>query len=208
MIQINASETENRTLPEFKEWSIVAAKLLQGCIYNDEEHAWAITLRWQSQLESYFARIGLVLVVNEADGMAYLRQLTEGESDGGYDKIPRLFRRVALSYETTLLCVVLRDALRRFEEDVDHERCIVEVDALLETWKTFFPDGEDELKLRKQLEKNLRKLDEFRFVRRFGDDGNSWEVRPILKARLPLSELEKLRDQLRQVTSSEATQSE
>jgi hypothetical protein len=76
----------------------------------------------------------------------------------------------------------------------------------METWKTFFPEGEDELKLRKLLEKNLRKLDEFRFVRRFGEDSNSWEIRPILKARLPLAELDKLRDQLRQVVASDANE--
>jgi Domain of unknown function (DUF4194) len=207
MIQLNPSDNDSKTLPEFKEWSVVAARLLQSVIYADEEHAWTVLLRSQSNLESYFARIGLVLVVNEADGMAYLRQLTESESTGGYDRIPRLFRRVPLSFEATLLCVLLRDALRRFEEeDIDNQRCVLEFDQLFETWKTFFPRDEDEVKIRKSLEKNLRKLDEFRFVRKFGDDGNSWEVRPILKARLPIDELEKLRDQLRRATGANSVE--
>ncbi len=203
MIQLNNPDVENKSLPEFKEWSVVAARLLQSVIYSDEEHAWTVLLRSQANLESYFARIGLVLVVNEADGMAYLRQLTESESTSGYDRIPRLFRRVPLSYDATLLCVLLRDALRRFEEeDIDNQRCVLEFDQLFETWKTFFPRGEDEVKIRKSLEKNLRKLDEYRFVRKFGDEGNSWEVRPILKARLPIDELEKLRDQLKRATGA------
>jgi hypothetical protein len=39
----------------------------------------------------------------------------------------------------------------------------------------------------------LRKLEELKFVRQFEQEPPSWEVRRIIKARLPLADLERLR---------------
>ena len=43
---------------------------------------------------------------------------------------------------------------------------------------------------------SLNKLEELTFVRKFSDQPASWEIRRILKARLPATELEHLRAQL------------
>ena len=40
------------------------------------------------------------------------------------------------------------------------------------------------------------RLEEVGFVRKLGDGPGSWEVRRVLKARLPVAELERLRDEL------------
>ena len=52
------------------------------------------------------------------------------------------------------------------------------------------------MKCFRELSAALRKLEEFRFVRRFGDEPEAWEIRRILKARLPASQLQQLRDDL------------
>jgi len=188
-------------LPAYKDWSIGAVRLLQGAVYSDDT-CWDLVLRFQLPLKDYFARIGLQLVVDEPEGLSYVRQFGEDEVTDGYAELPRLFRRTRLGYDATLLCVLLRERLRRFEEeDLDNHRCVVEQSEVFESWKSFFPSGEDELRLQKTLETAFRKLDSMKFVTRFGDSpGNGtprrWEVRRILKARLPVSELEKLREQL------------
>jgi hypothetical protein len=184
-------------IPEFRPWSIAAVRLLQGVVYADEEAAWDAVLGHRSPLEEYFGRLGLGLHVDETEGFAFLQQLDEEELPEGYEKLPRLFRRTQLSYASTLLCVLLRDELRRFdEEELEHQRCVVETHALLADWQSFFPAEHDEVKQFKELSAALRKLEEMRFVRRFSDDPEAWEIRRILKARVPAAELEQLRGQL------------
>jgi hypothetical protein len=184
-------------LPEFEEMGLPAVRLLQGVLYAEEESAWDALLASESDLTTYFAKIGMAMVIDRGEGLAYLRQLDDDERTSGYERLPRLFRRQPLGYAATLLCVLLRDEYRRFEdEDIDNERCVVDVDSLGEAWKLFFPHDSDELKLRKQLLASFHGLEKLRFVKPFGSDGSSWEVRKLLKARLPLEELETLRDRL------------
>jgi hypothetical protein len=129
--------------------------------------------------------------------MAYLRQLDEDETTNESDSLPRLFRRTPLGYEATLLAVLLRDILRQFEEEELHnQRCVVTQHDLLDMWKAFFASNVDDVRLNRTLQAALRKLEELKFVRQFEDEPPSWEIRRILKARLPISELETLRQAL------------
>jgi hypothetical protein len=188
-------------LPEFRESSIAAVRLLQGVVYSDDTRAWDAVLTNQSELTDYFLHIGLVLVIDEVDGLAYLRQLSDAQREGSYESLPKLFRKTSLGYDATLMCVMLRDELRRFEnEDVDNERCVVETDALVDGWRTFFPADEDEIKLRRRMATALSKLEKLKFVRKFHRDSDAWEIRRILKARLSIEELQILRDQLAAAT--------
>lgn len=196
-------------LPEFRELSIAAVRLLQGVVYSDDNKAWECLLANQSELTDYFLRIGLVLVVDEPDGLAYLRQLTDDEREGGYEDLPKLFRRTPLGYDTTLMAVLLRDELRRFEdEDLDNERCVVETDSLLDAWRSFFPADEDDVKLRRRMSASLSKLEKLRFVKKFHKDSDAWEVRRILKARLPIEDLQRLLDQLKSTAGQAGENSE
>ena len=180
------------------EWGAVAVRLLQGVVYHDDNaDTWECLQRSVSQLTDYFSKIGLQLIVDEADAMAYLRQPDDDEIAPEYDHVPRLFRRSPLTYDATLLCVLLRDELRQFEEeDVQNERCVVVQSDLLAVWQAFFPESSDEVKLNRALTAALRKLEDLKFVRQFEKEPASWEVRRIIKARLPLAELERLRQSL------------
>lgn len=184
-------------LPPFEPWSVPAVRLLQGPVYSDTPRCWDTLLSSQSHLETWFARIGMILVIDESEGLAYLRPIADDEMATGYNKLPKLFRRSRLGYEPTLLCVLLREELRRFEEeDLENERCVISTQTLFESWKTFFPTGQDEVRSRRDLLSALRKLEDLTFVRRFGEDNKAWEIRRILKARLPVSELDELKQQM------------
>lgn len=184
-------------MPEFREWSIAAVRLLQGVVYADDERIWGIVLSSQPQLVNYFARMGLLVVIDEGEGLAYLRQLTDDELPEGYDRLPKLFRKARLGYDETLLCVLLREELRRFEEeDLHNERCVVEAVSLFHQWRTLSPAQYDEVRARRELSSALAKLEELGFVRKFGDEPEAWEIRRILKARLPVAELENLKARL------------
>src|SRR5436305_4328755 len=135
-------------LPEFREMGVAAVRLLQGVLYIEEESAWEILLSNESELTDYFAKVGLVVVIDRSEGLAYLRQFGDDERAGGYERLPRLFRRTPLGYEATLLCMLMRDEYRRFEdEDLDNERCVVDFESLLDSWKSFFPAEADQVQL-------------------------------------------------------------
>ena len=189
---------DSQTLPPPADWSAAAVRLLQGVVYSDESQSvWESILANISPLTEYFGKLGLLLVVDEADTMAYLRQPDDEEIPDEFQSVPRLFRRSPLGYDTSLLCVLLRDELRQFEEeDLQNERCVIAQHDLLAVWKAFFPNELDEVKLNRSLAASLRKLEELKFVKQFEKDPVSWEVRRIIKARLPLSDLEQLRQAL------------
>lgn len=188
---------------EFRERGIAAIRLLQGAIYADDENTWSILLRNESDLESYFAEIGLSLVVDRSESIAYLKQFGDDERSDGYERLPRLFHSSRLTYETTLLCVLLRDEYRRFEdEEVENERCVVESDAMFDTWKSFFPAESDEITLRRKLTTSFNQIEKLKFVRSLKAENESWEVCKLLKARVPMDELENLKERLQQAGKS------
>ena len=173
----------------------MAVRLLQGVVYHDDNlDMWEQLLENVSPITEYFGKLGLLLVVDEPDAMAYLRQLDEEEIQPDFPAVPRLFRRTPLGYEATLLCVLLRDELRQYEEeDVRNERCVIAQSDLLSIWEAFFPEQTDSVRLNRSLTAALRKMEELKFVRQFEKDPPSWEIRRIIKARLPLADLERLR---------------
>lgn len=183
--------------PEFRERGIVAVNLLQGVIYEEQEEVWSLLLNNESDLSEYFCEIGLTLIIDTTEGIAYLRQFTDDERTGGYERLPRLFKKTPLAYKPTLLCVLLREEYRKFEEeDLDNEKCVVEVDSLFDIWKSFFTAESDEVTLRKNLVAALNQIEKYKFVRKLKGESESWEVRKLLKARIPIDELERLRDRL------------
>lgn len=198
-----SEDKENQTLspdmlPPPVPWAAAAVRLLQGIVYHDDPgDTWECILAGITPLSDYFARIGLMLVVNEEDGFAYLRQLESENLPPDYPPLPKLFRSVRLSFEASLLCVLLRDELRRFEEEIHRDgRCVVTQSSLLELWQTLLPGDDDAVRTNRNLGGQLRKLEELKFVRQFEKEPASWEVRRILKARLSLEELERLRSDL------------
>jgi len=190
-------------LPDFHDSSIAAVKLLQGAVYADDAKAWDLLITHRSRLESYFGRIGLVLVIDEPEGFAYLRQLEEHELPEEYERMPKLIRKSRLGYDLTLFSVLLRDALRRHEEqNADAGRCIADLDELFTRLRELMPDAEDAMKSRKKLDHLVVRAQELGFLRRLPGEPPVYEIKPILKARITAERLEELKQQLADFAAS------
>jgi hypothetical protein len=123
-------------IPVFRDWNVAAVWLLRGVVDSSDSRNWSLVLSNASQLEAYFQQIGLNLVIDEAEGLAYLRQFSGEEAPDGYDDMPKLFVNARLSYGQTMLCVLLREAYRRFEDgDTVNEKCVVKSSELLEQYR-------------------------------------------------------------------------
>lgn len=178
----------NATAP----WACAALRLLQGVVYG-EDGDWRVLREHESPLRDHFAAIGLELVIDENEAFAWLRQRGTEEGEA---VLPRLVRRVPLSWDQTLLCVLLRDRLLQFDRSNDPDgRLVLTTEDFREMLLPFLPESGDVAKLERKINGLRAKAEELGFVRAFpSPTGICYEVRRILKARLSVEELERIRD--------------
>lgn len=165
--------------------------LMKGVLHREDDAAqWAALLQWQARVRDYVAVLVLDLVVDEAEGYAFLRG--QPQADEGALKLPRLVRRQPLSFQVSLLLALLRKKLAEFDASGGDTRLILTRGAVVELVRVFLPAGSNESRLIDQIEAHLNKVIELGFVRRLkapaeGSMGRVtpepvYEVRRILKA--------------------------
>ena len=164
----------------------VAVPLLKGVIYRDEDPlVWAALINLQSRVRDYMTNLSLDLVLDEAEGYAFMRSKALPADDDS-PKLPRLVRRQPLSFHVSLLLALLRKKLAEFDASGGETRLIVSRDAVVEMIRVFLPAGSNESRLIDSVESHLNKVIELGFVRRLKAQTTGqeamFEVRRILKA--------------------------
>ena len=105
-------------------------RLMQGVVYREsDEDTWLTLERLGAGVRHHFATIGVDVVVDDAEGYAYLRSRPEEDGD---EALPRLVRRRALTYNVSLLLVLLRKRLVEFETTGGDGRLILTTDQIVE----------------------------------------------------------------------------
>lgn len=183
--------------PPFDPSKIAAIRLLQGPVYRDDGNTWDLLLTHEHTLQEFFASLRLTLVLSEADGFAFIRQMEEDELPEEYEKLPLLMRRTRLGFDSTLLAVLLREELRKFdEENLDSEACVITESELYTAFADFFAEAQDEKRLQNRFKSACSKLDEIGFIKHHTTEPPQLTVRPIIKARLTPDRLRETRQQL------------
>ncbi|MDF1579197.1 MAG: DUF4194 domain-containing protein [Desulfuromonadales bacterium] len=171
-----------RSLDPQHEISAVVVPLLKGVIYQEEHPGlWNALLNMQADVRDYVAVLGLELLLDEAEGYAFLRSRPETGEEGG-NAVPRLVARRQLSYPVSLLLALLRKKLAESDAGGGETRLILSRDEVVELIRIFLPAGSNEVKLIDQVDATLSKIAELGFVRRLRGQGQMIEVRRILKA--------------------------
>ncbi len=162
--------------------SAVVVPLLKGVLYHADNLAlWNALLGLQARVRDYVAVLGLELILDEAEGYAFLRSRPEvdGEETPG---VPRLVARRQLSFPVSLLLALLRKKLAEFDAGGGDTRLILSRDEVVELIRVFLPAGSNETRLIDQVDTHLNKITELGFVRRLRGAERMFEVRRILKA--------------------------
>ncbi|MBW6512044.1 MAG: DUF4194 domain-containing protein [Desulfuromonadaceae bacterium] len=171
-----------RSLDPQHEISAVVVPLLKGVIYQEEHSGlWNALLNMQAGVRDYVAVLGLELLLDEAEGYAFLRSRPETGEVGG-NAVPRLVARRQLSYPVSLLLALLRKKLAESDAGGGDTRLILSRDEVVELIRIFLPAGSNDVKLIDQVDATLSKIAELGFVRRLRGQGQMIEVRRILKA--------------------------
>ena len=162
--------------------SLPVTQLMKGVVYRDQhETAWRQLLQLQPQVRDYVAVIGLAVVIDEAEGYAFLRSRPDLDDEDG-PAIPRLIPRRSLSFHLSLLLALLRRKLLEFDAKDADTRLILSRQEIMDMVRVFLPQQSNEARLVDQLDAYLAKVVELGFLRRVRAPEELYEVRRILKA--------------------------
>jgi hypothetical protein len=161
--------------------SLAVTQLMKGVVYRDtHERAWRHLLQLQPQVRDYVAVLGLQVVIDEAEGYAFLRQ--RPEDDDAAEKLPRLIPRRSLSFHVSLLLALLRKKLAEFDAQGGDTRLMLTREQIAEMVRVFMPSTSNEARLTDQIDAHINKAVELGFLRQAKNAEQVYEVRRILKA--------------------------
>jgi hypothetical protein len=179
--------------------SIAVLHLMKGVVYADaSQRAWSDLLQLQHQVKDYVEVLGLQVVIDEAEGYAYLRQRPAGDDDE--EQLPRLIPRRSLSFHVSLLLALLRKKLAEFDAQGGDTKLMLTRAQIVEMIRVFMPVTSNDARLLDQIDTHINKVAELGFLRPVKNAGPSaeqaFEVRRILKAFVDGQWLADLNDKL------------
>jgi hypothetical protein len=167
-------------MPSPNALSLLLVTLMKGVMDRDHDPArWQSLLDLQTRIRDHVAVLGLELILDEAEGYAYLRQrpIREGE-----EELPRLVPRRQLGYQVSLLLALLRKKLAEFDATSGEPRLILGREDIVEMMRLFLPDTANQARLMDRVDAHINRIIEMGFLRRLRGTDNQYEVRRILKA--------------------------
>lgn len=162
--------------------SAVLIPLLKGVSYRADDAAhWSALLQLQARVRDHVAVLGLELMLDEAEGYAFLRSRPQADDDSA-PRLPRLVARRPLSFPVSLLLALLRKKLAEFDAAGGDTRLILSREQVVELLRVFMPEGSNEARLIDQVDTQLNRIVELGFARRLRGQDGMFEVQRILKA--------------------------
>ena len=161
--------------------SLAVTQLVKGVVYRDtHDRAWGHLLQLQPQVRDHVAVLGLQVVIDEAEGYAFLRQRPADEDDER--QLPRLIPRRSLSFHVSLLLALLRKKLAEFDARGGDTRLMLTRAQIVEMIRVFMPATSNEARLLDRIDEHIGKAEQLGFLRPAKNGDQVYEVRRILKA--------------------------
>lgn len=178
-------------------YSPVIIKLLQGVIYSDDSPYWDQLQSYLTPVSEYFSKIGIQVQNYETQGFAYLEQPDPDPDAPPSDRLPRLTVRHRLSFKATVFYVLLREQLRQFDASDDTGRLVLSMEEMRDLLQPYLPESNNEAKFYTEVRALVtRTAREMGFLKKLAGDGENYEVRPIIKAKIDAEMLERLKQKL------------
>ena len=164
---LNTTPTAQPIVTPTADLSMLLIGLLKNVLYRDaDERQWAALLNLQARVRDYVTVLNLDLVLDEAEGYAFLKSRPELADDDPSPRLPRLVARRPLSFAVSLLLALLRKKLAEFDAGGGDTRLVLSRDDIVELVRVFMPDGSNEAKLIDQIEITINKVVELGFLQK------------------------------------------
>ncbi|WP_202302150.1 DUF4194 domain-containing protein [Dryocola clanedunensis] len=184
-----------------KAQSKILIRLLKGPLYRARNRElWDILLRDQQGIRNYFQPLGLGLVLDDAEGFAFLIQHVMENED---DDFPRLIPKRNLTYSQSLLLVSLRKRLAEHDAEESAPRLIVTRQEMHSWLKPYLPEVNNEVKQQKEIDALIKKVCEMGFLTVLTNHPDEFEVQRIIKAMVSAEQINLFIDLFRERIKSQ-----
>ena len=132
--------------------------LMREVVYRDSpahESAWETVQRQRAAVSDHFAAIGIDVVVDDTEGYAYL---STREPEEGEEPLPRLIRRRALTFNVSMLLVLLRKRMVEFEGSGEDGKLVLTRDQLVELLRVFQKTSNNEARVIDQADRTVAQV--------------------------------------------------
>ncbi len=177
-------------------WAAACIHVMQKPLFAEDTELFASLCNYQQEISGYLSKIGLELVLNRDLGYAFIRQFDAPE--GEENSLPKLIRRIPVTFEQSLVLVILYDELEKFDGNGgDTPFCIVTEGQVRELAQACWPGANtDQTKFQDAIAKALSDLAEQGLIRERRPQGMNdqeselyksnrrYELRNIIRARV------------------------
>ncbi len=184
-----------------KPYSKAIVKLLQSTVERNSV-VWDDILSYQVEIQDYLSQIGLELIVKKDDGFAFVTQYedSEGSTLG-------LIRRTPIGFETSIILVVLRQALEEFDSNPTQyqvaEKFITNAE-IKEEVELFLPEKFNNVKLLRDLDNNIKKITDLGYLKEIETTNNEtrYRIHRIIKEKVTVDILQEFNLKLQSYVES------
>ncbi|MDQ6954838.1 MAG: DUF4194 domain-containing protein [Mariprofundaceae bacterium] len=174
------NETQQEAAQRDPKLSAVVVALCKGMVDRENDSKlWQLLLNMQLAVSEYVEVLGLSLILDEAEGYAFLRA---SEQSGEEDKIPRLIARRQLSFHVSLLLALLRERMAESDASGGEARVMVSRDEIVEMIRVFLPEGSNEVRLIDQVDGYINQTVKMGFARALKGSEKMFELHRIIKS--------------------------
>jgi len=173
--------------------------MLKGPVEYLDKSVWERLLQYKKEFAAFLLPLGLVLVLDEQDGYAYIRHAAAEDEE---DEISWVQRR-SYTYEESILLVLLREMMAEFEVGDSGSRELVRKRREIKEYaELFFREKASRMKFLREMDRLIDKMAELGFLHLSGaheiPDEDRFRIRKIIKAKVDSEVLQQFLDQLQQ----------
>ena len=195
----------NNLLP----YSPAIIALLKGIVKTSDK-AWDTLKNYETEINSFFESIGIIVKVRDENGYAYLSQ-PDGDDlsyedkqiikqKTGFVKLDRLIRREPLSDEQALLSLLLRE---RLEEDE-----IITKREIYTELKIFYKEALDKEKQYKDFDNVIKQLLKLNFITELKKDEDDdletiYKIEKIITDKIDIDKIDEIKQKFIQKNAAE-----
>ena len=187
---------------KIKPYSKAIVKLLKGTV-DKKDTIWTDIINYQLEINDYINKIGLLLILKEDDGFAFLKQF---EIDSDNNTIGLVSRR-QIGFETSIVLVILRQLIEEFESnptDIQVTDKFITESELKEQIGFFLPEKYNKVKFLSDLEKYIKKVEELGYLKESGTSLNEkkYKIHKIIKEKVTIDILNDFKEKLENYVES------
>ena len=180
---------------EIKPYSKAIVLLLKKTVECNSPE-WNTILMFQKDIQDYLAVIGLELVIKRDEGFAYVKQIVMED-----DTTLSLVQRRQLSYEVSVILIVLRQLLEDFDNnptDTHSTEKYVSANDIKDEVRMLLPEKYNMVKFEKDLDSHIQTVVKLGFLKEMwiGNNNTRYMIHRIIKEKVTLDDLDLFRQKL------------